>query len=214
LDEQSNFGWIGGYWRFANRHRIGLSYLPFERSAGHTLDTDIKINDEIVRVGASVKTEFKNSVYDISYMYSVYQSPDLEIALTGGIYFMRIEFDLKAAGIIAPVDGSNPGSFQADYSNTVKLNAPLPLFGFKLQYQITPRWNLNLGARYLSVEIGDFDGSVTTLSLGTDYFFSDKFGVGASLGGFDSEVKEDQTDFDKELALAYKGLQIYLVYRY
>lgn len=112
------------------------------------------------------------------------------------------------------MDGSDPGSFQGNYSNTEKLNAPLPLFGFELQYQISPRWNLNLEARYLHVEVGDFDGRITTLALGTDYFLSDKFGVGVSLGWFDAEVDEDQTDSSKELALAYKGLQVYLVYRH
>ncbi len=86
FDEQVTSGWLGGYWRFANRHRISFSYSPYKRTARHTLDTDIRINDQTIEAGALVKSNLKTSIYDINYMYSFYQSSDWEISLTGGIY--------------------------------------------------------------------------------------------------------------------------------
>ena len=93
------------------------------------------------------------------------------------------------------------------------MNAPLPLFGISLMYQITPDWNLNLAARYLSVEVGDYDGRITSFDLGTDYFFTDHFGAGLSIGTFDIEIKADRSSFAGEFSLSYRGVQIYLTYK-
>ncbi len=126
----------------------------------------------------------------------------------------KTKFDLEAAGFIEPVSGENPGSFQAEYSSDENLNAPLPLIGLRFNYHITPRWDLNFGGRYLAVEVGRYDGRIIRYSIGTDYFFGDKFGIGASLGGFGLKVKEDQTSHNKKFDIRYDGLQIYLVYRH
>ncbi|MFP6806096.1 MAG: hypothetical protein VB957_02755 [Pseudomonadales bacterium] len=146
-------------------------------------------------------------------MYSFYQSDNLEIALTGGIYWMQTEFKIAAAGFIEPVDGMASSSFQKNYEDKTSMNAPLPLFGISLMYQITPDWNLNLAARYLSVEVGDYDGRITSFDLGTDYFFTDHFGAGLSIGTFDIEIKADRSSFAGEFSLSYRGVQIYLTYK-
>jgi len=172
-------------------------------------DTDIEINPVLVSGGISINLEddlnFDEEV-NFGWVGGYWR-------LTGGIYILKTDFKVDAAGIIAPVSGKSPKFFQADYSNIQNLDAPLPLFGVNLQYQITSKWNLVASARYLAVEIGDYDGRLTTLAFGAD-FFSKRFGVGASLGSFDLNVKANKESFNGELSIKYKGAQVLLVYRH
>ena len=213
FDNQLDFGFIGGHWRFAERHRIRIEYGAFTRKTGKTLEKNIQINDNIIELGASIKSELKTTIYDIDYIYSIYQRPNLEIGLTLGVYWIKTDFNLDASGFVRNADGGDR-EFDAEYSNKEDLDAPLPLIGARLRYQMTPRWNLTVAARYLSVEIGDYDGRVAGALLAVDYMFSKKFGAGLSVGSLDLKVDADRGSFDGQLNMNPKGVQAFLIYRH
>ena len=62
--------WVGGYWRFAAKHRFAAAYFQFDRDASVIANTDITIGDEIYPAGARLDSKFKYQVLPISYAYS------------------------------------------------------------------------------------------------------------------------------------------------
>jgi hypothetical protein len=77
--------WLGGYWRFAAKHRLSASYFQFDRDASAIAKTDITIGDEIYPAGTRLDLKFKFKFLPISYTYgdsthesndSVYKQPN------------------------------------------------------------------------------------------------------------------------------------------
>ncbi len=216
FDEDVKINWLSGYWRFASRHRIRFEYLPISRSSSGNITQDIDFNGSTIKAGAQVSTDFDTYIYDVNYIYSVYQGDKLEVGLTAGLYWMDVDIDIKAQGNVDIADEAQSQviEFYEEYSDSVSVDAPVPLFGIGLSYAITPRWGVNAGARYLDVDIGDYEGRVVSLLASTDYFFTKHFGTGLSVGTFDMQIEGEGRDLKGTIDWAYDGAQAYLSIAY
>jgi hypothetical protein len=216
FEDNVDLNWLSGHWRFADRHQIRFDYLPIRREANAVIDSDIEFDTDIIEAGARVESDFDTAIYDISYQYSVYQRPNFDISLAAGLYWMSIDLQLKATGFIRSRDlsGNGQAEFQNNYNHSESVNAPLPLFGVYAQYEITPRWRVNGGIRYLQVSIDDVDGELVSLSIGTEYFVTERIGLGVSAGSFDLDVDIEKGDFVGSVDWGYEGAQAYLKMKY
>lgn len=207
-----NAGWLRGIYRMANRHRLSLTYTPIRRNAETVSTKDIIIEDAVIKAGASIETSAKTDVFDIEYLYSFYKRPHTEISISGGLYWMSYNFELKAAGEIV-IDGSEE-VLRTDYETNLKLNAPLPLLGMSGTYEINPRWEVHAGVRYFYVSINDIEGQIISAGVGTDYFITKHWGLGLSLSTFNLEVEKDGILFKNALTWKFDGAQLYIVFKY
>ncbi|ARN75962.1 outer membrane beta-barrel protein [Oceanicoccus sagamiensis] len=216
FDDSVDIDWLAGYWRFSDKHRIQFEILPITRSARATLEDDIEFEDDIIKAGAFVKSDFDTTIYDINYMYSFYKTDKWELGATAGLYWMDVEVELEAAGDIQvrTRDGDGDISFQDDYKESEQAHAPLPLFGLSATYKILPNWEVGTGFRILDIEIGDYSGTFISFIASTNYFFSEHLGVGFSIGDFDLDVEADGSDYRGKFEWSYEGAQAYLSMRY
>ncbi|MEH6556908.1 MAG: hypothetical protein V7459_02865 [Oceanicoccus sp.] len=216
FDENVDIDWLSGHYRFSEKHRVRFEILPINRSATAALTDDIEFEDDIVKAGAFVRSDFNTTIYDINYMYSFYRNDKWELGVTAGLYWMDVEIELEASGDIQvrTPDGSGDISFQDDYKESEQAHAPLPLFGLSANYQITPNWSLAAGIRYLDVSIGDYSGTFTSFIASTSYFFTEHLGVGLSIGDFDLDVRGDGSDYRGKFEWSYEGAQAYLTMRF
>ena len=141
FDSAVNFGFIRGFWRMADRHRLSLIYMPLRRTSETTLQKDIDVGGNIIKSGAYVGASIKTHVFDIEYIYSFYKRPNIELGVTAGLYWMNSVAELFAAGDVI-VEGSDVPEFYTDYHADQRLIAPLPLIGMVAGYEINDSWRL------------------------------------------------------------------------
>ena len=213
VNSEVRMGTLKGSWRMADRHRLTLLYVPINRSTERTTVNDIEVGEVIVRAGASVGVSTKTHVFDIEYLYSFYKRPKLELGVSAGIYWMNINTEITAAGQIF-VEGSDQDEYRTDFQANQRFVAPLPLLGLSASYAINPRWLTHAYARYLDVTINDIEGSILSLNLKTEYYFTDHVGLGALYTAFDVSVRQDGVVLTNTLQYSYEGLAAYLVFRY
>jgi len=213
FDSEVRLGWAKGTWRLADRHRLNLSFLPVRRTAEKTTVRDIDVGGTVIKSGAFVGASSKTNVFDIEYDYSYYKRPDLELAITAGFYWMNIFTEVLAAGEVV-IEGSSQPEFRADYKANQRLIAPLPLLGLSIDYEINPQWRTRAAARYFDITISEVEGRILSLSLETEYYFTEHVGTGVSITSFDLSVRQDGVVFFNTLTYRYNGIQAYLVLKY
>lgn len=213
IDSEVRIGTLKGSWRMADRHRLTLLYAPIRRTTERTIVNDIEVGGDIIRAGASVGVSTNTHVFDIEYLYSFYKRPNLELAVSAGIYWMNTNTEVTAAGLVR-VEGSDQDELRADFQESQRFVAPLPLIGVSASYAINPRWLTHVYARYLDVTINDIEGRILSLNLKTEYYFTDHVALGALYAAFDLSVEQRGVVFINSLKYSYDGLAMYLTFRY
>jgi hypothetical protein len=213
FDTEVRLGWIKGTWRVADRHRLNLLYLPIRRTAEKNTSRDIDVGGNIIKSGAFVGASFKTDVFDFEYDYSFYKRPNIELAVTAGLYWINSVAEFAAAGQII-LEGENQAEFRSGYEANQRLIAPLPLLGLSVDYEINPQWRTRASARYLDVTISDVAGRILSLNLETEYYFTNYLGAGASITSFDLSVRQNGVVFFNTMIYRYTALQAYLVLKY
>ena len=212
-DSDVDSGWISGWYRFGDRHRLAVTYIPSRRSASLVSQKDLDVGDDTIKAGASISSDLDTDLWDISYIYSIYKRPDLEIGLSAGVFWLRNETKLFAEGDVQSSNETTP-VFRADYQAQSKISAPLPLLGINAVYEIMPSWRARAGARYFALTIDEIDGSVYAAGISTDYFFSKSFGVGLGLNSVKVDVDATSIIFEGAIDWRYNSAQLYLIYKY
>jgi len=213
FDSEVRSAWIRGEWRMAPRHRLSLLYTQFNRTSEITSTTDIDIGGNIIKAGAFIGSSARTHLFDIEYQYSFFKRPNIELGVTAGLYWMNTVFELTAAGEVI-FEGETEPEFSTNYEANQRLIAPLPLIGLTLGYEINDSWRLKAGARFFDVTISDIDGYIFSSNLGTEYYFTRHFGLGAKLALFNLSVKHNGVVFTNTITYEYSGVQVYLAYKY
>jgi hypothetical protein len=207
LTEDQSVFWANLNWRFADRHRFGVSYFNFTRDATAEALEEIEIGDEIYPVGATLTTEFSASIMPFYYAYSFIKKDKHELAGSIGFHWFELSLDVKGSGSISTV-----GDADADFYASV--NAPLPLIGVRYDYYVNDRWTASIHGEYFALDLVDdeinFSGSLANIRLSTDYWFTNNFGMGAAINWFDLDAEVDDDNWKGAVDYRYFGPQIYV----
>jgi outer membrane receptor protein involved in Fe transport len=212
-DPSVNTAFIRGWYRVGDNHRIALTYAPSNRTSFLQTQEDTEIGDDIIKAGAVMAWDTQNRLLDVSYIYSLYHRPNIELGLSAGVYWLRNETEVLVAGEVQTPNEPDP-IFRADYQNSFKLHAPLPILGLILEYELNPSWRVHGVMRYLSVTINEYDGRVFNADIGTEYFFNKSLGIGAALSSFSLEVDVESIILNGALRWSHNGARLYMVYKY
>ncbi len=213
FDTTVQLGWVRGSWRMADRHRLSLLYMPIKRTSRLATQKEIDVGGNIIKPGAFVEIDVNTQTFDIEYIYSFFKTPEWEVGITGGIYWMNSFVELSAAGEVI-LEGSDQVEFRTDHQANQRVIAPLPLIGVKAAYEFNQHWRARASARYLDVTIGDIEGRILNLNLIAEYYFNNNLGLGASLTTFEVSVRQNGVVFINDLTYQYNAVQAYLVLRY
>ena len=211
-DDDDHTYMVGGYWRFASRHRIAIGYFESDRDAKGVANTDIDIGEgETLPVGAGFDSKFNIKVLPVQYAYSFIKNDKFELAGTAGFHWYSIDYKIAGAAGIGNIDVNARVSVDAD--------APMPLIGLGLDYYLTERWNFSLlgEAFWMNIDSGEnlsFKGTIYNLQASTEYWIWNHLGVGAGLNYFALDVDVDDSSWNGKLEYDYWGPQIYLTSRF
>ena len=209
---------LDGYWRFAERHRLGFGYYRLTRDASTVFQDDFEIGGETWYAGAKVDSELTMDFYQLNYMYSFYQGEKWEIGGTIGAYWVRAETTIALAAKLVVPDPPGP-DIEIEASERFEsdtFEGPLPLIGLVFEYYITPKWMATLKGGYFQLTINDYKGSIMNLGASVEYQFTKTFGLGLGYDGFGIEVEAEDSNSNDFASIEYKyhGFQLYGILRF
>ena len=123
-------------------------------------------------------------------------SPKVELSLSAGLNITS--YDLKFAT-------ASGGS-----AESAGVTVPLPVFGLRMGYAITPKWSVRYVAETFFIDIEDkFTGALLSYELSTEYRLFKYFAVGAGLAklAISADIKDD--DWLGSVSDSYRGYSLF-----
>lgn len=215
LSEDEAVGRLDGYWRFAQRHRLGFGYYRLNRDASTYLSAELPIG-EGWPAEALIATDLSLDFYQLNYMYSFYQGEKWEIGGTIGAYWVRAETTLALAAQIGDCPGGDDCLEAGDLYESDTFEGPLPLIGLAFEYYITPKWMATLKGGYFQLTLNDYKGRIANLGASVEYQFTKTFGLGLGYDGFALKLEAEDANSNDFASIEYKyhGVQVYGILRF
>ena len=206
LDTQNQIFRVAALYRIGEkrRHRVDLDYLYFNRDSSKTLGQGILVDNVSLGAGTVVETTFNYQIIRAAYSYSFFQDDRMDLAGSFGLFVMPIKFEMSAPGL---------GSGEGDFNFT----APLPAFGLRGDFAITPRWMLRTNLDFFYLEYESFRGALVDTRIAVEYNPWEHFGFGLGLDSFRLKLTaEDEdypsVDFQGNIKSQFFGVQLYARY--
>jgi hypothetical protein len=171
-----------------------FSWFRINADASKTLADDIEWVDEngdtvTIPTGTSVSSSLGYDIYKIGYLWSFYRSDKVELAAGAGLHLAEVRVGMSVdSAIIGPE------------LRTAKSNLPMPVLSFRLNYNVTPRFDWFLRSQLFALDLGEFRGVYTDIELGMRYQLFEHIGIGVGIGsnGLDVVEEDDDSRFDFE----------------
>ena len=209
MDTTSSVFKIKGLWRFTEnrRHRLDFKWSSYRRDGYRTILEDFTFEDKdgneiTIPAGSKVNSNFDLDMYKASYSYSFFQDDRIDLAGSVGLYLMPIDIGVNSTGLIEVNEREN-------------FNAPLPTFGLRADFAITPKWFLRSSLEVFYLEIDQFKGSIYESTIALEYLPWKHLGFGLAFDTFNLHIEangEDypEIDFQGELNFNITGLLLYV----
>lgn len=195
-DDSDTIPRIDAYYRFNNRHRIDFTAFSVSRKGERTLAIDLTIGDENFIESETISSEINYTLYKLGYNYSFYHSPKVELSISAGLNLT--DYELKFSD-------STGAKFE-----TADVSVPLPMFGLRMGYAITPKWSVRYVSEAFFIEIDDaLKGALLNYELSTEYKLFKHFALGVGLArlGLDVDVNDDK--WRGSISDGYRGYNVF-----
>jgi hypothetical protein len=155
LDTSNLSGRLDGVYRFTDHSAIGASWYSFNLSGSRMIDKQIEWNGMTYPINAQVDTFFDQNIYVLDYRYSFYHNRDIEFGASAGFNVQYFHIGLSAPGI---------GQAQTEH-----FTIPLPVLGTFVNYNFTPRLQLNGQYQFFFLDFDNASGSLQDFIVGLEY---------------------------------------------
>lgn len=210
LDSSLSVGRLDGYWRFADRHRLGFGYYNLNRSGSTVLNKNVGpieiprlgVNDTIL-AGSNVSSESKWQVYILSYGYSFYKTDKVEIAGKLGVNVARIGTTISGTLLT-----QNSGVLFNETAGS-DVTAPLPVIAVSGDWALDERWRLKGALGGFKAKVSGVKATVTDASVAAEYRVLRNFGVGGGYSLLRVTGDVDKSNYFGSLDWRIGGWQLY-----
>jgi hypothetical protein len=188
---------IDAYYRFNERHRIDFTAFTVTRNGERAIAVDppLQIGDETWS-GDTIRSEIKYQLYKLGYNWSFYHSPKVELSLSAGLNIT--DYSLKFE------DSTGTKVEQAG------VTAPLPMFGLRMGYAITPKWYVRYVTEAFFIDLEDkVRGAILNYELNTEYKLFKHFAFGAGVARLGQSVDVDDDDWRGSVSDSYSGFTVF-----
>jgi hypothetical protein len=204
---------IEGYWRWRPKHTFGFVYWKLKQEGSKTIEEDITWDEEITFLSGDTSSFFEQETFKLDYTYSFYRSSKVELGLSAGLHITRYDFGISGQANVFDENGNLIGSAQARTEN-LEVTAPLPVVGFKLNYNFTPKTRLMYKTDLFALRFDKYKGNLIDSSIVVEYQAWKHVGFG---GGVNSITIQGESEEDNGSIGFYNralGAQLYLTLHY
>ncbi|HOC44574.1 MAG TPA: hypothetical protein PKJ99_16280 [Thermoanaerobaculales bacterium] len=173
-------------WQIARRHKLAVRWQDVDRDSATQALTEIEWAGQIIPVEADIRLGFDITQYFVDYAYFPWVEERWAAGFGLGFRIMEITTVLSWES----ANGEHEGSTDATGTG------PLPYLYLEYRRLLSDDWRLIAGAGWLSVELGDIDGSQWVGRLGAEYLLGEHWGFGMALNY--STVDVDWDDLESE----------------
>jgi hypothetical protein len=141
-------------WRFTDRFTLAGEYYALDRNGSRVLARDINFGDATYPAQVEVTSKLHSDVYRLTLGYSFIKTDQAELGAALGLHATDFKFSVSGQSRVG-----NAVGLQNDREATNFL-APMPTVGVFGTYEPMPKLILTGRADYMSLKIGDYDGSI------------------------------------------------------
>jgi hypothetical protein len=168
--------------RVDTRQRLSFDYFTLDRSGDRSLTSGPLIfRDVVFQPGDPLQTQLSLRTLGITYGYSFWHSPTVEIAATFGIH----ETDISA---LAKVETQTRHIIQTDDQA-----GPVPTVGIDATWVASRRFYLDARVQYLDVHVHDLSGSLGIFELDVLYRYRANVAFGLGYTDLRARLASTQT---------------------
>ena len=184
--------------RLGRRHVIDGFWGSADRDSTSQALQEIQFGDIIIPGGSQVALSYEQEQFSLGYSYYFLLRERWGLGLRAGARYLSVTAILSVRTL--------------DLEEEADAAYPLPFLGFSFRYGISKnnRWRLISNFGWLSVEVGDVDGSQYILNASVEHLTWKHFGfgVGFNLSTIDATV-DDTEDFVGSLDISATQIGIF-----
>lgn len=196
LETSSTVFRAGGYYWMKPRHRLDFSLFDLSRTSSKQIEETIEFGEDVFNIDTVVNTTSDLSIIKADYTYAVVNRERGFFGLTGGLYIADTSLTLQEQAL---------GTFESE-----DLTAPLPVAGFRGEYEISDRFTLRGAGQWFAIDTGDVKGSLRDIYLGVDYGFNERMAIGLAYNEVAMNIGASESGgFEGAIDWGYDGFLIY-----
>ena len=176
---------LDGYYRFTPKHAVEFSWYSINSSSQTEQNIDFEWGDKNISATGALSTFFDTDIYKVNYLYSFYHSEEVELALSAGLHITTINVGFSGSYTSDDIFDSS--------GEDAEVTAPLPVVGFRLNYNITPELSAKFAVDYFFLTVDGYAGALSDSLITIDYRIMRNFGIGV---GFNSTRMRLEADLD------------------
>jgi len=196
LDSSDSVFRIDGFWRFATRHQIDISYFDLSRQNSRVIDTEFEWKDTVYEIDTEVFSDFDLRIYKAAYTYEFMKRERGSLGVTAGLYVADLGISISSL----TTGGREVGD----------VTAPLPVFGLRGEYALSARWTLRGSAELFAFEIENLDGTMYDVYAGIDYHLGKNVAIGLAINTVGMDLDASRRNLEANLDWRYDGALAYL----
>ena len=189
--------------RLGERWLITGEYYGLDRNGSKTLTRDIVFDGVTYPANVQIDSKFRSNVYRASVGYSFIRNEHGEVGADIGLHATNFKIDLNGQGRLG---GPGLTAQNSDRSFT----APAPTLGAYGAYEIAPKVTLNGRVDWLSLKVGDYDGSILNAQASVAYNVTDMIAAGIGYRYVDYNLDVDKKNFTAKFDYKFSGPSIFL----
>jgi hypothetical protein len=199
---------VEGTWRIHGRHLLDFGHFQFNRDNTTRLTDDIVFDGNTYQANAEVRGTFEARFPTVAYRYEMLQLPQVRIAVSAGVCYLRLAASLEASGgVSTPIGVPITGTFE----DSEELEYPVPLVGLRVDWAISRRFAMQLYDRYFYLDRSDLSGDMVEGGARIDWFFSRHLGAGVGFERTTISIRSYENDnIDARFNLTSQGVNLYL----
>ncbi len=182
--------------RLGERWRLEFEYYQLNRSASKSIERQIEWGNATFPVGATLDSRLDTTIYRLTGGYSFYREPGGEAGVGFGLHVTDLDTAL-----------SRRGGAEREARDTL---VPLPTIGLYGTYKLSQQFQLRGRVDYLSLNYGDYDGSLTNLLVALDWRFSRNWGAGFGYRYVDYKLEATSSKLVGEINYRFKGPTLFV----
>lgn len=184
--------------RAGTRNRLWLDYFTLDRSGSTIVQQPIIFRDVVLQPGEPLQSELDLRILSLTYGYSIWHSEKVEVAATLGVSSVEIDAQVKVAT-------------EAVHVNQTEDEAgPYPTPGIAATWVVSKRFYLDSRAQYLSLHLGNLDGSLGMGEIDALYRFRPNVSFAVGYTEVKAHLSSNKTSDSGLFNFNTKGPQLFI----
>jgi len=171
LDNNKMIPTFGFDWQIAQRHKLSVRYQDINRRSTSQALTEIRWGDTVIPINADIRLGYDIKQGFLDYAYYPWVKERWAAGFGIGFRIMEIKATLSYQDEEHDITGSTEA----------KGSGPLPYLYFEYRRMLSDHWRFQTGLGWLSVKVGDMDGSQWVGRASFEYLLGERWGFGAAL---------------------------------